>query len=83
MIWLQDAVSALFTALKEPVPSGVYDIIDDEPLTRAEVLAALARAVGGYLPAPRRQDRRTLGCPPAAPRDDRQPPYHGLTGAAR
>jgi len=46
MIWLQDAVSALFTALAEPIPSGVYDIVDDEPLTRAEVFASLAQAVG-------------------------------------
>jgi len=45
MIWIQDAVRALFIALKEPVPSGVYGIVDDEPLTRAEVFAVLAQAV--------------------------------------
>jgi 2-alkyl-3-oxoalkanoate reductase len=46
LIWLHDAVRALFTALAEPVPSGVYDIIDDEPLVRDENFAAMARAVG-------------------------------------
>jgi len=46
MIWLQDAVRALFIALAEPVPSGVYDIVDDEPMTRAEVFTAMAHAVG-------------------------------------
>ena len=45
-IWLQDAVSALLLALKEPVPSGVYDIVDDEPVTRAEMFTILANAVG-------------------------------------
>jgi hypothetical protein len=32
--------------LTQPVPSGVYDIVDDEPLTRGEVFAAMAQAVG-------------------------------------
>lgn len=45
-IWLQDAVSALLLALTEPVPSGVYDIVDDEPVTRAEMFTILAHAVG-------------------------------------
>lgn len=45
-IWLQDAISALLLALTEPVPSGVYDIVDNEPATRAEMYAILARAVG-------------------------------------
>ncbi|HLZ61000.1 MAG TPA: NAD(P)-dependent oxidoreductase [Ktedonosporobacter sp.] len=45
-IWLQDAISALLLALTEPVPSGVYDIVDDEPVTRAEMLTLLAHAVG-------------------------------------
>jgi nucleoside-diphosphate-sugar epimerase len=45
-IWLQDAISALLLALTEPVPSGVYDIVDDEPVTRAEMFALLAHAVG-------------------------------------
>jgi 2-alkyl-3-oxoalkanoate reductase len=45
-IWLQDAISALLLALTEPVPSGVYDIVDDEPVTRAQMLTLLAHAVG-------------------------------------
>lgn len=45
-IWLQDAISALLLALMEPVPSGVYDIVDDEPVTRAQMFTLLAHAVG-------------------------------------
>jgi len=45
-IWVPDAASALVTALTQPVPSGVYDIVDDDPLTRGEVFAAMAQAVG-------------------------------------
>ena len=45
-IWLQDAISALLLALTEPVPSGVYDIVDDEPVTRAQMYTILAHAVG-------------------------------------
>jgi len=45
-IWLQDAITALLLALTEPVPSGVYDIVDDEPVTRAEMYTVLAHAVG-------------------------------------
>ncbi len=46
MIWLQDAVRAIFIALAESVPAGVYDIVDDEPMTRADVFTAMAHAVG-------------------------------------
>lgn len=45
-IWLQDAASAIVVALTHPVPSGIYDIVDDEPLTRREMFDALAQAVG-------------------------------------
>jgi len=45
-IWLQDAISTLLLALMEPVPSGVYDIVDDEPVTRAQMFTLLAHAVG-------------------------------------
>ncbi len=45
-IWLQDAISALLLALTEPVPSGVYDIVDDEPVTRAQMFTLLAHAAG-------------------------------------
>ncbi len=45
-IWVQDAASALITALTQPVPSGIYDLVDDEPLRRGEWFDALAQAVG-------------------------------------
>jgi 2-alkyl-3-oxoalkanoate reductase len=45
-IWVQDAASALVAALTQPVPSGVYDLVDDQPLRRREYFDALARAVG-------------------------------------
>jgi nucleoside-diphosphate-sugar epimerase len=45
-IWVHDAASALVAAVTQPVPSGVYDIVDDEPLTHREVFAAMAQAVG-------------------------------------
>ena len=41
-----DAGSALVAAVTQPVPSGVYDIVDDEPLTHGEIFAAMAQAVG-------------------------------------
>ena len=45
-IWVPDAGSALVAAVTQPVPSGVYDIVDDQPLTHREVIAAMAQAVG-------------------------------------
>lgn len=55
-IWVQDAASAIAAALEPSVPSGVYDIVDDEPLTRDEVSVAMAHAVGHkhllHIPAP-------------------------------
>ncbi len=45
-IWVPDAASAIVAAVTQPVPSGVYDIVDDEPLTHREVFAAMAQAVG-------------------------------------
>jgi nucleoside-diphosphate-sugar epimerase len=45
-IWVPDAASAIIAALRQPVPSGVYDIVDDDPLPRGEVFAAMAQAVG-------------------------------------
>jgi 2-alkyl-3-oxoalkanoate reductase len=45
-IWVQDAASAILAALTQPVPSDVYDIVDDEPLTRGELFAAMAQVVG-------------------------------------
>jgi 2-alkyl-3-oxoalkanoate reductase len=55
-IWVQDAASAIVATLEQQVPSGVYDVVDDEPLPRGEVFAAMARAVGCkrllHIPAP-------------------------------
>ncbi len=45
MIWVQDAAAALVAALAH-APSGVYDVVDDDPLTRGELFAAMARSVG-------------------------------------
>ena len=53
-LWIDDAASALIAAL-ERAPSGIYDVVDDEPLPRREVNAALAAAVG----------RRRLVVPPS------------------
>lgn len=44
LVWDEDAAAALVTALH--APPGGYDIADDEPLTRADLAAALATAVG-------------------------------------
>jgi nucleoside-diphosphate-sugar epimerase len=54
-IWVPDAGSALIAAVTQPAPSGVYDIVDDEPLTHEQVFAAMAQAVG----------RKHLWLPPA------------------
>lgn len=45
-LWVQDAASALITALSGSVPSGIYDVADDEPLTRGELFDTMAHAVG-------------------------------------
>lgn len=45
-ISVQDGALALVAALTQPIPSGIYDVADDEPLTRGEVFAAMAQAVG-------------------------------------
>src|SRR5579884_566018 len=44
-LWVQDAASALITALNSSLPSGIYDVADDEPLTRGELFDAMAHAV--------------------------------------
>jgi nucleoside-diphosphate-sugar epimerase len=43
-VWLDDAASAVVAALE--VPAGIYNVVDDDPPTRAEIDAALAAAVG-------------------------------------
>ena len=45
LIWIADAAQAVVAAMLR-APSGVYDIVDDEPLTRQELTAAIARAAG-------------------------------------
>jgi 2-alkyl-3-oxoalkanoate reductase len=44
LIWIDDAATAVVAALESP--SGIYDIVDDEPLTRAELRKVVAKAVG-------------------------------------
>lgn len=45
MLWIDDAATALVAAL-ERAPSGVYDVVDDEPLPRREIVRAFAAAIG-------------------------------------
>lgn len=45
MLWIDDAASALVAAL-ERAPSGLYDVVDDEPITQSALNDALAAAVG-------------------------------------
>lgn len=45
-ISVQDGALAIVAALTQPIPSGIYDVADDEPLTRGEVFAAMAQVVG-------------------------------------
>ena len=58
MIWLDDAATAVVAAL-ERAPAGTYDVVEDEPLTQAEAVKALAQAVGAR-PA---DDRSPLAAP--------------------
>lgn len=53
-IWVDDAAEAVVAALLG-APAGVYDVVDDEPLTRDEIKHLIARAVG----------RKRLIAPPA------------------
>jgi 2-alkyl-3-oxoalkanoate reductase len=45
MLWIDDAASALVAAL-ERAPSGLYDVVDDEPIRQGQVKQALAAAMG-------------------------------------
>ena len=45
-----DAASAVMDALH--APAGIYNVSDDEPLTRGEWIASLAKAVGVGMPRP-------------------------------
>ena len=44
-LWVQDASSALIAALRASVPSGIYEMADDEPLTRGEFIDVMTHAV--------------------------------------
>jgi nucleoside-diphosphate-sugar epimerase len=44
-LWIGDAATALITAL-ERAPSGLYDVVDDEPLRQRELKTTLAAAAG-------------------------------------
>jgi nucleoside-diphosphate-sugar epimerase len=52
-LWIGDAASALVTAL-DRAPSGLFDIVDDEPVRQRQLKTALAQAAGR---------RRTLSLP--------------------
>jgi nucleoside-diphosphate-sugar epimerase len=44
-IWVEDAASAVVVA-SEKAPAGVYNVVDNEPLTRSEVATLLASTAG-------------------------------------
>jgi len=44
-IWVDDAATAVLAALRS-APSGTWDVVDDEPLTRRDLAKALADAAG-------------------------------------
>jgi 2-alkyl-3-oxoalkanoate reductase len=44
-VWIEDAAEAVVAAL-EIGQSGMFDVVDDEPLTVAEIVAVLARVTG-------------------------------------
>lgn len=48
-IHVEDAAAAVVAALQ--IPAGVYNVVDDEPMTRRDVAVALAAALGA--PSPR------------------------------
>lgn len=45
MIWIDDAAGAVLTALQSAI-SGVFDVVEDEPGTQSELIAAIAKAAG-------------------------------------
>ncbi|HSJ08171.1 MAG TPA: NAD-dependent epimerase/dehydratase family protein [Longimicrobiales bacterium] len=45
LVWADDAAAAVVAALLE-APAGVYDVVDDEPLTRGELVPLIAAAAG-------------------------------------
>jgi nucleoside-diphosphate-sugar epimerase len=51
MIHLEDIVSAISAALSGEAASGIYNIVDDAPVTKSEVLTWLAEGMGLPVPA--------------------------------
>jgi nucleoside-diphosphate-sugar epimerase len=49
-IHVADAVSATVAALDRGVPGGVYDIVDDQPISMTEIVRALSEQVGAAPP---------------------------------
>jgi nucleoside-diphosphate-sugar epimerase len=45
LIWVEDAALAVVDALSK-APPGTYDIVDDEPLQRRQLVSLLAQTVG-------------------------------------
>ena len=44
-VWIEDAARAVVAAL-ERAPGGIYDVVDDEPLQRSELVRLVAQAAG-------------------------------------
>ncbi|HEX6818568.1 MAG TPA: NAD-dependent epimerase/dehydratase family protein [Ktedonobacterales bacterium] len=45
-IWIADAARAVVASLAGGVPSGTYDVVDDEPFPRGELIGVIARSLG-------------------------------------
>lgn len=45
VVWADDAAAAVVAALVE-APAGLYDVVDDEPLGRGEIIRLIAAAAG-------------------------------------
>jgi len=70
-ITTDDAAAAVFAALN--APSGLFNVGDDDPVTRHEFAAVLAEAIGGKAPIipPRRMARLAGGWAPMLARSQR------------
>jgi nucleoside-diphosphate-sugar epimerase len=44
-LWIDDAASAIIAAM-ERAPSGIYDVVDDEPMTQRDLRAAVTVSAG-------------------------------------
>jgi 2-alkyl-3-oxoalkanoate reductase len=50
-LWIDDAAAAIVAAM-ERAPSGIYDVVDDEPLTQRELREVVTTAAGHALSTP-------------------------------